>query len=72
VPSSDVFAPVYGPDSAARFRARAHGLGLESVSVAIPNLAEDVDTLDDLVRLQLRCGPRTQSVLAELLLEVPG
>ncbi|SRR6266540_3753346 len=66
LPAPDVFAPLYGPDSAARFRAHADALGLESVSAAIPNLAEDVDTLDDLERLQLRCGPRTQSVLAEL------
>lgn len=57
---SDLFSPVYGRDSANRFRA----LGVESVSVVIPNLAEDVDTLADLERLQLRCGPRTQAILA--------
>ena len=55
-----VFAPVFGPDSATRFRS----LGVETVAVAVPNLAEDVDTLADLERLQLRCGPRTQAVLA--------
>jgi 2-phospho-L-lactate/phosphoenolpyruvate guanylyltransferase len=55
-----VFAPVYGPDSANRFRS----LGVEAIAVAVPNLAEDVDTLADLERLQLRCGPRTQAVLA--------
>jgi 2-phospho-L-lactate guanylyltransferase len=58
--SSDVFAPLYGPDSASRFRA----LAAESVSLVIPNLVEDVDTLADLERLQLRCGPRTQATLA--------
>jgi hypothetical protein len=57
---------MYGRDSAARFRAHANGLGLDSVSVAIPNLADDVDTLDDLSRLHLRLGPRTQAALAEL------
>jgi 2-phospho-L-lactate guanylyltransferase len=56
-----VFRPVYGPDSASRFRA----LGVETVDAVVPNLAEDVDTLADLERLQLRCGPRTQAVLAE-------
>jgi len=55
-----LFAPVYGPDSATRFRA----LGVETVDVVVPNLAADVDTLADLERLQLRCGPRTQAVLA--------
>jgi 2-phospho-L-lactate guanylyltransferase (CobY/MobA/RfbA family) len=62
----EAFAPLYGPGSAARFRAHAHDLGLEAISVAVPNLADDVDTLDDLERLQLRCGPRTQACLAEL------
>ncbi len=60
------FAPVYGPGSASRFQAHAAGLGLEAVSVAVPNLAEDVDTLDDLHRLRLRCGPHTQACLAAL------
>jgi 2-phospho-L-lactate/phosphoenolpyruvate guanylyltransferase len=55
-----VFQPLYGPDSARRFLA----LDVETLSVAVPNLAEDVDTLADLERLQLRCGPRTQACLA--------
>jgi 2-phospho-L-lactate guanylyltransferase len=66
LPAPAAFAPLYGPGSADRFRAHAAGLGLEAVSVAVPNLAEDVDTLDDLGRLQLRCGPRTQACLAGL------
>jgi 2-phospho-L-lactate guanylyltransferase len=64
--AAEVFAPVYGRDSASRFCAHAHDLGLEAASVVVPNLADDVDTLDDLERLQLRCGPRTQACLAEL------
>lgn len=55
-----LFRPLYGPDSARRFLALADG----SVSVVVPNLREDVDTLADLGRLQLRCGPRTQACLA--------
>ena len=62
----EVFAPLYGPDSASRFRAHAESLGLQSVSVTLPNLAEDVDTIDDLQRLHLRLGPRSQARLAEL------
>jgi 2-phospho-L-lactate guanylyltransferase len=58
----EVFAPLYGPGSASRFRA----LPVETVAVVVPNLAEDVDTLEDLERLQLRCGPRTQAALAAL------
>jgi 2-phospho-L-lactate/phosphoenolpyruvate guanylyltransferase len=66
LPSPDVFAPLYGPSSSDRFREHGASLGLEVVSVAVPNLADDVDTMDDLTRLQLRAGPRTQACLAEL------
>jgi len=43
--SPDLFRPLYGPGSANRFRA------LGAVSVAIPNIADDVDTSADLDRL---------------------
>jgi 2-phospho-L-lactate guanylyltransferase len=66
IPAADAFAPLYGPDSAARFRARAEALGLQAVSAALPNLIEDVDTIDDLRRLHLRLGPRSQNCLANL------
>ncbi|HEY5058592.1 MAG TPA: 2-phospho-L-lactate guanylyltransferase [Gaiellaceae bacterium] len=69
LPQPGVFAPLYGQESAARFRARAAELGLDVASVAIPNLADDVDTLDDLERLRFRCGPRTRRCLAELPVE---
>ena len=57
------FAPLYGPGSAERFRMHAHTIGVEVVPAAIPNLADDVDSMDDIDRLELRVGPRT---LAEL------
>jgi 2-phospho-L-lactate guanylyltransferase len=66
LPSAEAFAPLYGPSSSDRFHAHAASLGLESVSVALPNIADDVDTMEDLTRLQLRAGPRTQACLAEL------
>jgi 2-phospho-L-lactate guanylyltransferase len=66
LPSAESFAPLYGPNSSHRFRDHAASLGIEAVSVAVPNLADDVDTMDDLTRLQLRAGPRTQTCLAEL------
>lgn len=66
LPSADAFAPLYGPSSSDRFREHAATLGLGAISVALPNLADDVDTMDDLVRVQLRAGPRTQACLAEL------
>jgi len=62
----ETFAPLYGADSAKRFLAHARDLGLDAVSVAIPNLADDVDTVDDLHRLHLRLGPRSQVTLANL------
>jgi 2-phospho-L-lactate guanylyltransferase len=70
IPARDAFADLYGPDSALRFRAHAESQGLVSVSAAIPNLADDVDTLDDLRRLHLRLGPRSQVALSELKIEI--
>jgi 2-phospho-L-lactate guanylyltransferase len=64
----ELFAPLYGPGSAARFRARATALGLAALEADVPNLADDVDTPADLERLGPRCGPRTQAVL-ELAVE---
>jgi 2-phospho-L-lactate/phosphoenolpyruvate guanylyltransferase len=66
LPSAQAFAPLYGPSSSDRFREHAASLGLEAVSVAVPNLVDDVDTMEDLTRLQLRAGPRTQACLLEL------
>ena len=66
LPAPEAFAPLYGPSSAERFREHGASLGLEVVSVAVPNLADDVDTMEDLTRLQLRVGPRTQACLADL------
>jgi 2-phospho-L-lactate guanylyltransferase len=66
LPSPEAFAPLYGPSSSDSFRAHAASLGVEAVSVVVPNLADDVDTMEDLTRLQLRAGPRTQACVAEL------
>jgi 2-phospho-L-lactate/phosphoenolpyruvate guanylyltransferase len=69
VPAREAFADHYGRDSAARFRAQAERDGLQVVVVAVPNIADDVDTLDDLQRLHLRLGPRSQDALAHLPVE---
>jgi 2-phospho-L-lactate guanylyltransferase len=61
LPSAELFAPLYGPDSAQRFHSHCG-----AVSMALPNLADDVDTMDDLVGLQLRVGPRTLAALGRL------
>jgi 2-phospho-L-lactate guanylyltransferase len=62
-----LFAPLYGPGSADRFRARASRLGVAVTTADIPNLADDVDTLGDLERLEGRLGPRTAAALDEFL-----
>jgi 2-phospho-L-lactate guanylyltransferase len=70
LPHADVFAPLYGAGSAARFTEHAAALGLAVVSVSVPNLVDDVDTLDDLRRLRDRCGPRTRACIARQRHEV--
>src|SRR3954447_4221963 len=64
--SPHLFAPLYGPGSAKRFRARAERLGVPATTARIPNLADDVDTLADLERLDGRLGPHTSAALDEL------
>ena len=59
--SVDVFVPLYGPGSAARFAALATTRVVDS-----PNLMDDVDTVADLERLVGRLGAHTRSVPAAL------
>ncbi len=59
LPDPSLFAPLYGPGSAARFRAHAG-----FATVAIPELEADVDTGEDLERLAPRGGPRTRALVA--------
>ena len=59
LPDPGLFAPLYGPGSAARFRAHA-----PFATVAIPELELDVDSDADLERLTARLGARTRALLA--------
>jgi 2-phospho-L-lactate guanylyltransferase len=59
--ASGLFAPLYGPGSAARFAALATSRRIDA-----PNLADDVDGLADLDRLGGRLGAWTRAVLASL------
>ena len=59
LPTREAFTPLYGPGSAARFRAHA-----PFVTVAIPELELDIDVDEDLDRLLLDVGPRTRALLA--------
>ena len=67
LPRASLFAPLYGAGSADRFRDHAAALGVSAVAAVIPNLADDVDTLEDLSRIGLRAGPRTQAAIGGLL-----
>ncbi|HEU6444336.1 MAG TPA: 2-phospho-L-lactate guanylyltransferase [Gaiellaceae bacterium] len=51
IASAAVFAPLYGPGSAERFRAHAASQGVEAVTLEVPALAVDVDTVDELAKL---------------------
>jgi 2-phospho-L-lactate guanylyltransferase (CobY/MobA/RfbA family) len=66
--SPQLFAPLYGPGSAERFRARAAKLGVPAATAVIPNLVDDADTLADLERLEGRLAPATAAALEELRL----
>jgi 2-phospho-L-lactate/phosphoenolpyruvate guanylyltransferase len=57
----ELFAAVYGPGSAERFAALAPSRALD-----LENLRDDVDTVDDLLRLRRRVGPQTRKALRRL------
>lgn len=59
LPDPWLFAPLYGPGSAARFRAHA-----PFATVSIPELELDVDTDADLELVAPLAGPRTRALLA--------
>jgi 2-phospho-L-lactate guanylyltransferase len=67
LPDAAMYAPLYGAASAARFRDHAQAIGVTAIACVIPNLSDDVDTLDDLGRIGLRAGPRTQAALGRTL-----
>jgi 2-phospho-L-lactate guanylyltransferase len=60
-----LFRPLYGKGSAARYRALDQSPAAVR-TVPIPNLVDDVDTLDDLRRLGTRIGPATRAALASI------
>ena len=60
--SARLFADLYGPGSAERFRAHA-----PCATVDIPNLVDDVDTAADLARVAGRLGVHTAEALAGAL-----
>jgi 2-phospho-L-lactate guanylyltransferase (CobY/MobA/RfbA family) len=68
LPRADVFAALYGPDSAGQFRAHAAALGIEYEELALPNLVDDVDTVVDLVRVGANAGSRTGELLEAIAL----
>jgi 2-phospho-L-lactate guanylyltransferase len=56
-----LFEPLYGAGSAERYAALAPSRILD-----VPNLVDDVDTLDDLIRLKDRLGSSTRRAFAAL------
>jgi 2-phospho-L-lactate/phosphoenolpyruvate guanylyltransferase len=66
LPYPEVFRPLYGPGSAARFASHASALGLDVEELALPNLVRDVDTLADLDGLGPRGGARTRALLGAI------
>jgi 2-phospho-L-lactate/phosphoenolpyruvate guanylyltransferase len=66
LPRASLFASLYGEGSADRFREHFDAQGVMAIAAVIPHLCDDVDTMDDLQRISLRAGPRTQAALGRL------
>ncbi len=52
----EAFGPAFGPGSRARHEQQARAAGLESRTVAVPSLALDVDTPEDLAEIEATLG----------------
>jgi len=63
LPHAEVFQPLYGPESAAQFRAHVIALGVFLHDLDLPNLRADVDTADDLKRMGSGGGRRTRALM---------
>ena len=59
LPDPRTFTPLFGPGSAARFRAHA-----PFATAGIAELEYDIDTEEDLEDVQLQLGPRTRALLS--------
>lgn len=66
LPYAEIFQPLYGPGSAARFRAHARALALPVEGLALRNLVDDVDTPAELERIGPRAGARTRALIAAI------
>jgi 2-phospho-L-lactate guanylyltransferase (CobY/MobA/RfbA family) len=67
LPRASLFAPLYGEGSADRFRRHFDAQDVIAIAAVIPNLSDDVDTIEDLQRIGFRAGPRTQAALGQLV-----
>jgi 2-phospho-L-lactate guanylyltransferase len=61
--SPELFAPLYGAGSAARFAAHAEQLGRAAAAAPLPGLVADIDTLADLERAGPWAGARTREAM---------
>ena len=66
LPRASLFSPLYGEGSADRFRKHFDAQDVIAIAAVIPNLSDDVDTMEDLQRIGLRAGPRTQAALGQM------
>jgi 2-phospho-L-lactate guanylyltransferase len=66
LPFPEIFRPLYGAGSAARFRAHVLALALDFEEMALPNLVQDVDSLADLRRLGPRGAVRTRALVGAI------
>jgi 2-phospho-L-lactate guanylyltransferase len=69
----DALEPSFGPESCERHAAHARAAGVHAEVVAVPSLAMDVDTPDDLEALDValgsasRAAPRTRALITQLI-----
>ena len=64
-----MFAPQFGADSANKHRDEANRNAMELVELSLESLRIDVDTIDDLIRIENTVGQQTRRALSQIAFE---
>ena len=64
-----MFSPQFGPDSASKHRGEANRNAMKIIELSLESFKIDVDTIDDLIRIENTVGRQTRKALSKIAFE---
>ena len=64
-----MFSPQFGPDSASKHRDEANRNAMKIIELSLESFKIDVDTIDDLIRIENTVGRQTRKALSKIAFE---